>query len=51
MRVKHFVHSNQPEQKRTRIEIELRMMNNRRKKRGPITLKQLNFINKQPQEK
>jgi hypothetical protein len=50
MRVKHFVPSNQPEQKRTKIEIELRMMNNRRKKRGPITLKQLNFTNKQ-QEK
>jgi hypothetical protein len=50
MRVKHFVPSNQPEQKRTKIEIELRMMNNRRKKRGPITLKQLNFTTK-PQEK
>jgi hypothetical protein len=51
MRVKHFNATLPPKVvERTQIEIELRRMNNRRKKRGPITLKQLNFTTK-PQEK
>jgi hypothetical protein len=49
MRVPNFNTSFPPTsvQKRTKLEIELRSLNNRNRKVSPVTLKPLNFTKKQ----